>query len=329
MGTIRGLSSGGRHDRVSVKSCRLPEVTVLMGESDHTTSVGPSGPPRAFLLLIVGLVLTGCSGDKPAAEPTAGLASPNSGGLSTRRSVPICEAVKAGDASRVQSLLTNKGSNPNSVCHGEGLAADMPVLSVAADAGEVEMVRALLKAGAEVDASNAGGFTALVGAAFRGHAEVAKVLLEAGGSVGARYGDGSTPLHAAAIGCRAEMVRLLLAAGASVNAQDRLKMTPLHDAASRDGCAQVVRALIEGGANVNAVEHLFGDTPLMSATKSCSSAGSQQIIAELLDAGANPLIANRRGENAVSRASNCGSPQVYRMITERARLFLANQGQGF
>lgn len=223
--------------------------------------------------------------------------------------------------------------------------ADMPVLSVAAGRGDLivqcaetdaqdeqdaEIVQALIKVGADVKATNEAGYTALHGAAYGGHSAVGRVLLEAGASVDAKTKDGVSPLHSAAIGCRTEMVRLLLSAGAGVDSRDGRNSTPLHWAVPKGHCVQVVEALIQAGADVNAVEDAFGDSPLMSATQFCSS-GTEQIVADLLDAGANPLIANRRRENAVSRASSahCGNAQVYRMIAERARLFLGSSGQNF
>ena len=270
--------------------------------------------------------LTSCS-SSTTTSPKPASATPDSSSKiqPSKPSVPICEAVKSGDINGVQNLLTNS-SNANSIC--PGVMADMPVLSAAARHGGAEIVQALIKAGADVNGANEAGFTALHNAAHEGHTAVARVLLQAGASVDAKTSDGDSPLHSAAIGGRTEVVALLLSAGASVHSQDRLKSTPLHDAVGI-GCVQVVKALIQAGANVNAVEDLFGDTPLTKATQYCSSESSQQIIADLLDAGANPLIANRRRENAVMRASRCGNAQVYRMITERARLFLANYGQNF
>jgi ankyrin repeat protein len=246
-------------------------------------------------------------------------------GLPSKPPVPICIAVRARDTSRVQRLLKN-GAEANSICPGEENVANMPVLSVAARAGTAEIAQALLAAGAKVDGANYAGYTALHGAAYEGGADVVRVLLQAGASVGAKTSDGETPLHDAATGCRQEAVRLLLSAGADVHAQGVLKRTPLYNAVAADPgkCAPVVRELIDAGADVNAIEEIPGNTPLLSALDSCSSAGSLQIIADLLQAGANPLIANRRGETAVTKSSACGNPQVFALVARQARLFGAN-----
>jgi cytohesin len=206
--------------------------------------------------------------------------------------------------------------------------ADMPVLSVAARAGTVEVVQALLDAGAKVDAANDAGYTALHGAALEGNAVVVRALLKAGAPVGARTSDGETPLHDAADMCRQEIVHILLSAGANVHAQGLLKQTPLYEAISLhrdpDECGRVVKTLIEAGADVNAVQELTGNTPLIKALDSCSYAETLRVVVDLLDAGANPLIKNQRGENAVTRSSTCGNQEVFRLISRQARLFLGN-----
>ncbi len=53
-------------------------------------------------------------------------------------------------------------------------------LTALAQGGQVDMVRRLVEAGADVNAENEYGFTALRLAVLEGHADVAKVLREAG-----------------------------------------------------------------------------------------------------------------------------------------------------
>jgi ankyrin repeat protein len=84
----------------------------------------------------------------------------------------------------------------------------------AAGAGATAAVRALIAAGARVDAIDAGNATALHAAALIGHAEIASLLIGAGAKVDARMVCGATPLCcAAAIGSE-EALKVLLAAGA-------------------------------------------------------------------------------------------------------------------
>lgn len=69
--------------------------------------------------------------------------------------------------------------------------------------------------------------TALHFAVDKGFTEVVRALLEAGAAVNARDGQWQTPLHLGACKGRAECVRILLEAGADVMSEDREGRTPL------------------------------------------------------------------------------------------------------
>ena len=164
--------------------------------------------------------------------------------------------------------------------------AEAPVAD-AAMKGDVAEVRALLRSGADVNAAQGDGMTALHWAAEHGDAELADMLVHAGAHVGAvtRLGD-YTPLHLAARGGHEGVVRRLLEADADVGARTSTGgVTPLHFGAA-SGSAPVVTALLEAGATVDAVEEARGQTPLMFA----ASAGRLAAVRALLDAGADPTL---------------------------------------
>ncbi len=84
----------------------------------------------------------------------------------------------------------------------------------AARVGHTETVRALLAAGADVNAKTPTGGTALMITARFGHPEIAQALIAAGADVNATDEDGKTALARATGGGHTEIVRVLLAAGA-------------------------------------------------------------------------------------------------------------------
>ena len=90
------------------------------------------------------------------------------------------------------------------------------------------VVRELLKAGAAVDARNEGGATPLHNAVSAGNAAT---LLKAGADVNARTKDGSIPLHFAAFRGEPAVIAELLKAGSELNARTQDGLTPLHLAA--------------------------------------------------------------------------------------------------
>ncbi|XP_049797373.1 poly [ADP-ribose] polymerase tankyrase-1-like [Schistocerca nitens] len=133
-------------------------------------------------------------------------------------------------------------------------------LKQAAKSGSVQELRALLSVGADVDAGDRCGWTALYCAALEGHVEAVRSLLEGGADVVARDKWQSTPLHCAACWGHATVVWLLLAASADPNARDQWRQTPLHWAAM-NGHAETVAELLEAGADKEARDE-EGNTPV-------------------------------------------------------------------
>ena len=163
---------------------------------------------------------------------------------------------------------------------------DSPVAD-AAQRGDLDAVRRLLRDGADVNAAQGDGMTALHWAAERGDGEMGEVLLYAGARVdaGTRIGH-YTPLHLAARSAHAAMVELLLRAGSDPDARTTNSgASPLHVAAG-SGDAQVIGLLIDAGADVNGRESAWGQTPLIFA-----AAGNRvEAVRALLRGGADPSL---------------------------------------
>ncbi len=86
--------------------------------------------------------------------------------------------------------------------------------------GHVAAVGVLLKAGADVDARDDDGRTALRGAVSKGHVSVVKALLKVGAGIELSDKHGLTALHVAALEGWVAAVRVLLKAGADIDARD-------------------------------------------------------------------------------------------------------------
>jgi hypothetical protein len=104
----------------------------------------------------------------------------------------------------------------------------------AAQSGDLEKVKALLKANPElVFSKDDGGHTPLHFAAAQDHKDVVELLLASKAEVNAKNVVGLTPLHCAASQGHKDIVKLLLANKADVYAKDVEGDTPLHYAASQ------------------------------------------------------------------------------------------------
>ena len=102
-------------------------------------------------------------------------------------------------------------------------------------------------------------------AAKRQDRAAVRTLLEQGADVNAPQADGATALHWAVHWLDTELARLLIRARADVNVTNAYGVMPLSLAAA-NGDAATAAALLEAGANANAPLP-SGETPLMSSAQ--------------------------------------------------------------
>jgi ankyrin repeat protein len=154
----------------------------------------------------------------------------------------------------------------------------------------------------------AGGRPPLVAAARSADREALSALLKQGANVDAPDGDGATALHWASYRDDLESADLLIRAGANVNATNDLGATPLWTA-SQNGSEAMVKRLLAAGANPNHAL-LAGETPLMVAARS----GSTVVVEHLLARGANPNAHGSRGQTALMWAVAQQHPGVVKVL---------------
>jgi len=124
-------------------------------------------------------------------------------------------AAESGDHAAAMRLVTVKGANVNAT-EADGSTAIM----YAAANGDLELVRALIKAGANVKLKNQLGTSALTEAAIIGSAPIIDALLKSGADPNFKTPDGETPLMAAARSGKVDAAKALVDAGADINAKE-------------------------------------------------------------------------------------------------------------
>ncbi len=183
------------------------------------------------------------------------------------------DAAEQRDEASVRILL-HSGADANAA-QVDGTTA----LHWAAYHDDAEMVGLLVRAGADVNAVNRYGASALAEASTNGNAAIIKLLLEAGAEANTRMKGGETALMLAARSGNPETVRALLGHGASPDQRERRNQTALMWAAA-EGHVEVVRALIDAGAGVNARLD-SGFTPFLLSVRE----GHLDVVRAFIEAG--------------------------------------------
>jgi quinoprotein dehydrogenase-associated probable ABC transporter substrate-binding protein len=183
-----------------------------------------------------------------------------------------------------------------SLAAGANANAELQNAIVAAD---LDRVRYLIAHGADVNARDGEGNTALINAVRFGFGPLADALLAQHADPNlADRASGWTPLMFAAWGDDAALVQALARSGAQLEARNHDAITALGIAA-QNGKLQGAQALIAAGAQVNGSLAGGGYSPLMLATIS----GSDELVQALIAHGAEVNAANPGGVTALMIAA--------------------------
>ena len=182
-------------------------------------------------------------------------------------------------------------------------------------------MRAALVAGADVQAQNGDGATALVLAAYGNHLAAARVLVAAGADPDHQDTTQQSAflISTSEVGDDPRLLDLLLANGADLEAKDSFNGTGLIRAADR-GFPVIVDRLLDAGIEVDHVNRL-GWTALHEAViLGDGSLDYQRVVRRLVRAGADPLLPSQRdGVRPVAHAESRGYDEIRTVLRDAAR----------
>jgi hypothetical protein len=202
-------------------------AAIVAGRDDETIALAPrfASRPSVFVGLLARMIQSGRARlihfviDAVESDPS----------LATRcfAGTTLLHFAAGAGCLEVVALLLRLGVDPNLQARGDRTPLDCVADECTGETGP-EVVRTLVRAGADVDAcSSVMRATALHMAARRGHVEIARALLDIGAAVNARDRKGDTPLQRAVNCPKNEVSQLLLERGASTH-------QPTSDAITQD-----------------------------------------------------------------------------------------------
>ncbi len=215
----------------------------------------------------------------------------------------LASSVKAQDLGAVRRLLSN-GSDPDSLD-----SQGAPVMLRAAFDGNLDIVEALVCAGALVDCVELSNrLTPLGVAASKGHLDIVKHLIGHGANPNPSDRH-AIPLNQAAIFGHLPTVEYLINAGADVNGVDAYGLCPLTGA-SEYGYVAVVRLLLDKGALPDGPKDCE-TTPLFHAVakRHCD------IVRLLVTAGANLQAIDAYGNSLMDFAAITGDREIISIVS--------------
>lgn len=185
-----------------------------------------------------------------------------------------------------------------------------------AENGDVDSLLKLLRDGADIDATDRSGRTAVMAATYHNQAEVVKALIEKGADINIRDNRlNNVLLYAGAEGFL-DIVKLAIDAGADTGLTNRFGGIAVIPASERGHVEVVEELLTRSDTDVNHVNNLHWTALLEAVILGDGGEKHQRIVRLLVSHGADVNIADADGLTPLMHARQRGFRQIADIITE-------------
>lgn len=187
-------------------------------------------------------------------------------------------------------------------------------LIAAAERGDTATVQQLLADGAEINARDARGRTAVMAATHGNQVETVRALIRAGADINIRDNRlDNVLLYAGAEGLL-DILNLAIDAGADTKLTNRFGGTALIPAAERGHVAIVETLLTRSDVDVNHINNLGWTALLEAIVLSNGDEPHQRIVQLLIDYSADVNIADKSGVTPLQHARLRGFTEIARIL---------------
>ena len=184
----------------------------------------------------------------------------------------------------------------------------------AAERGDIATAQRMLAAGADINAQDARGRTAVLAATHAQHTATVAVLIQSGADLNIRdERKDNVLLYAGAEGLL-DILRLAIAAGADTRITNRYGGTALIPAAERGHVAVVDELLTHSDVDVNHVNNLGWTALLEAIVLSDGGETHQQIVGLLIAHGANVNLPDKDGVTPLQHARQRSYAAIERLL---------------
>ena len=225
-----------------------------------------------------------------------------------------CNLLSSSTALIAAALLSVAASSLAQTPPSQSEIANYQGLHAAAHHGEVDTIRGLVAAGANLEARDSAGRTPLHVAAFASQDTAVQALEKAGADLNALENQAYDIVTIAAVANDLELIDLALTLGANAS-----NITSPYDgtaliAAAHLGHHEVVKRLITGGAPLDHVNNLVWTALIEAVVLGDGGPDHIETVRALVNAGADKTIGDRQGITPLEHAQTRGYKEMINLL---------------
>ncbi|MFJ7971709.1 ankyrin repeat domain-containing protein [Psychrobacillus sp. NPDC096389] len=196
-----------------------------------------------------------------------------------------------------------------------GTIVEQQLVSAATE-GDIETVLELLEGGANINATNNQGVTAVMAATQKNNVDTVKILIEQGADIDIRNNNMDNVLLYAGAEGLLEILKLAIQAGADTTITNRFGGTALIPASDRGHVDIVEELLTNSDTDVNHLNNLHWTALLEAVILGDGKENYQEIVQLLVEHGADVNISDRDGVTPLEHAERRGFKEIERILKE-------------